>query len=259
MPCSYKIEILFFKNIEGTISKKQSKVIKVNNMSYRVNRNYSQTKPQTKYTPEVKKFCGVCQKAGLSEKEYTSHFTKSTPGPQGIVTCPTILNNECSFCHNLGHFKNSCPAIAERDLMRKGIEREESRSKIQQQPRKMTPAVSVQDKHGSFSALRDSDSDSGDEFVVSGKRKFSQASKAKKEEWPTLHYKSIHKQDISDKPTFASVISSAAPKKVESQSESTGFTVLSRPPPDTRSEKQKRRFITDWTEESSDDESDCEA
>ena len=224
-------------------------------MSTRVNRNYS----QNKYTVEkqVKKFCGVCQKAGLSEREYTSHFTKSTPGPQGIVTCPTILNNECSFCFKKGHFKNSCPVIAERERARKACEIEENRSNSKnEQPRKTyasAPVASVQDKHGGFSALRDLDSDSGDDVAVSGKRKFSQVSKPAAE-WPTLNYKSSNSKNTTDKPSFASVISAAAPKRVESQSDNSGFTVLSKPPSDTRTLKEKLRFTTNWAEDSDTDE-----
>lgn len=58
-----------------------------------------------------KKFCGVCKNAGLSEREYTSHFTKSVPGPKGIVVCPTILQNVCSFCKCQGHFKANCSEL----------------------------------------------------------------------------------------------------------------------------------------------------
>lgn len=58
-----------------------------------------------------KPYCKVCHTAGKSEKEYTSHYTKTVPGPKGIVICPTILNNECSYCRKKGHFKNSCPVL----------------------------------------------------------------------------------------------------------------------------------------------------
>ncbi len=59
----------------------------------------------------VSKFCSVCKNAGKSEKEYTSHFPKSSNGPEGVVICPTILNNECSYCHKLGHYKQQCPVL----------------------------------------------------------------------------------------------------------------------------------------------------
>jgi len=59
----------------------------------------------------ITKFCSVCKNAGKCEKEYTSHFPKSSNGPDAVVVCPTILNNECSYCHKLGHFKQQCPVL----------------------------------------------------------------------------------------------------------------------------------------------------
>ena len=56
-----------------------------------------------------KKFCGVCKKAGKSEEEYTSHFTKSVPGPKGVPTCPLILSSVCKCCFIRGHFVDHCP------------------------------------------------------------------------------------------------------------------------------------------------------
>ena len=65
---------------------------------------------------EQKKFCSVCHKAGKTEREYTSHFIKSTPGPNGIVICPTILSSECKFCLQRGHWASEehCPALREK-------------------------------------------------------------------------------------------------------------------------------------------------
>lgn len=60
----------------------------------------------------TKPFCKVCHDAGLSEKEYTSHYVKSEPGPQGKVVCPTLLAQECRFCFGLGHTASYCPIIA---------------------------------------------------------------------------------------------------------------------------------------------------
>jgi len=58
----------------------------------------------------TKKFCGVCHKAGSSD--YESHFTKSVPGPNGIVICPTILNSMCKCCGKYGHFSDHCPTAS---------------------------------------------------------------------------------------------------------------------------------------------------
>lgn len=61
-----------------------------------------------RFTTSEKKLCGVCKKAGKSEKEYTSHFIKSVAGPNGIVVCPTILQNRCFKCNQMGHFSDHC-------------------------------------------------------------------------------------------------------------------------------------------------------
>jgi len=60
-----------------------------------------------------KKFCGVCHKKGLAESVYTSHYTKSVPGPKGIVVCPTILSAHCRYCDKTGHWANEeyCAAM----------------------------------------------------------------------------------------------------------------------------------------------------
>jgi hypothetical protein len=49
-------------------------------------------------------YCDTCYRKGLSEKEYTSHYTKSEPGPRGVVVCPTILNTVCRACGLKGHW-----------------------------------------------------------------------------------------------------------------------------------------------------------
>jgi len=55
-----------------------------------------------------KKYCGICHKAGKPASEYESHYTKSVPGPSGIVTCPLILASVCNRCGKSGHFSDHC-------------------------------------------------------------------------------------------------------------------------------------------------------
>jgi hypothetical protein len=59
----------------------------------------------------VKKFCKVCHDAGKSEKEYTSHYVRSAPGPNGKVVCPTLLSLECRYCFKRGHTVKFCTAL----------------------------------------------------------------------------------------------------------------------------------------------------
>ena len=59
-------------------------------------------------------FCPCCKSAGKSATEYTSHFVKDKPGPDGVVVCPTLLNQECKYCHDKGHTPKFCPKLANR-------------------------------------------------------------------------------------------------------------------------------------------------
>ena len=67
----------------------------------------------------TKMFCPVCKSAGKAESVYTSHYTKSEPGPNGTVVCPTLLAQECGYCHETGHTPKFCPKIKARDARRR--------------------------------------------------------------------------------------------------------------------------------------------
>ena len=72
-------------------------------MSYRVSKKV-----------ENKPFCKVCQDAGKGEKEYRSHSVRSKPDYYGktVVTCPTLLATECTYCFKKGHTVKFCQVIA---------------------------------------------------------------------------------------------------------------------------------------------------
>jgi hypothetical protein len=175
------------------------------------------------YDKGVKKFCGVCKNAGLPESDYTSHFTKSVPGPKGIVTCPTILANECSICYEHGHFRSACPKLAEKVKIDK-------RAIVQDKPLQKKPAQPVIPvNRGRFSALSNADSDSDSETVDRTIGKKRKVEEPVKEAWPLLS-SSVTTQAKVDKPTFASIIAAPAPvKKVDtSKPNICGFTVLTK-------------------------------
>ena len=71
-----------------------------------------------KFCPKLhspkKPFCPVCYNSGKSETEYTSHFVKDKP--DGIVVCPTLLEQECRYCHQFGHTPKFCPKLAVKHL-----------------------------------------------------------------------------------------------------------------------------------------------
>jgi len=78
-------------------------------MSSSRNTAYNNSK-NTTATP----YCKVCRDAGKPESEYTSHFVKDQPGPNGKVICPTLLNQACRICNNTGHTSSYCPEYKSR-------------------------------------------------------------------------------------------------------------------------------------------------
>ena len=53
-------------------------------------------------------FCKVCKDAGKNETEYTSHWVRDAPGPNGKVVCPTLLSQKCKYCRKYGHTPKHC-------------------------------------------------------------------------------------------------------------------------------------------------------
>ena len=85
-------------------------------------RNTSSARAVVAPTP----FCKVCRDAGRPESEYTSHFVKDQPGPNGKVVCPMLLNQACRICEKTGHTSSYCPQYRPRREERY-IEREPRR------------------------------------------------------------------------------------------------------------------------------------
>lgn len=83
------------------------------NNSYRRNGGRG-GRPAQKRTP----FCKVCHDAGKSKEEYTSHYVKDRPGPEGKVCCPYLLSLTCRYCHKTGHTPNHCPEVRAKENRR---------------------------------------------------------------------------------------------------------------------------------------------
>ena len=111
------------------------------------------TAATSKRTP----YCDTCYRKGLSEKEYTSHYTKSEPGPRGVVVCPTILNTVCRACGGKGHWASEkfCP------LMRR--EAKEDRRYNDRKEREQNKPVAKKTTENRFAALMD---DEGEAVVA---------------------------------------------------------------------------------------------
>ena len=70
-------------------------------------------------------FCKVCYDAGLPATDYTSHFVKDQPGPDGKVVCPTLLAQKCLTCGVAGHTSSYCPGTIYREQERTVHSRDE--------------------------------------------------------------------------------------------------------------------------------------
>jgi hypothetical protein len=132
--------------------------------------------------------CKVCVDAGKTEKEYSSHYVKDL---NGNILCPTLLNQECRFCHRKGHTTSHCSAL------KKQKESEENSRKPPVSPTKK--AVPVSKKSNVFAYLEMNSDESDDEVEefpdlvvaepknllekeISAPKKFSYASMAAKTE-----------------------------------------------------------------------------
>ncbi len=102
-------------------------------MSSRTYNSNNNSKSATAATP----FCKVCRDAGKTEKEYTSHFVKDQPGPNGKVVCPTLLNQACRICNKTGHTSSYCSQYRNRQV-REEPRREPRREEhyIEREPRR---------------------------------------------------------------------------------------------------------------------------
>ena len=131
-------------------------------------------------------FCKVCYDAGLPVADYTDHFVKDQPGPNGKVVCPTLLAQKCLTCGLPGHTSSYCPGTIRRETERNMRDRNEyeqtkkasggwetvgqkgaavkSKPRIEDMvPKKPTSAVTAvaaaaSTKYGSFGALAVEDS-----------------------------------------------------------------------------------------------------
>jgi hypothetical protein len=63
-------------------------------------------------------FCKVCFDAKKSKDEYTSHWVKSAPGPNGVVVCPYLLSIKCRYCKAKGHTPRCCPVLKNRQAIK---------------------------------------------------------------------------------------------------------------------------------------------
>jgi hypothetical protein len=74
-------------------------------------------------------FCKICKDAGKSKTDYSSHFPKTKPDMNGKVRiiCPTLLAQECRYCHECGHTPKYCPILLEKNkIIKRPIKNKQS-------------------------------------------------------------------------------------------------------------------------------------
>jgi len=125
-----------------------------------------------KQVSAVKPYCKVCHDAGKSEKEYTSHFVKSAPGPEGKVVCPTLLCQSCGYCGDCGHTPKFCPVLAAQKAAEEKAQKQAAKKAFieKREAEKAAPKPApVKAKSSNVFAALDSDSDTEAEPKVSKK------------------------------------------------------------------------------------------
>ena len=98
-----------------------------------------------------RKLCPVCKDAGKPEKEYTSHFVRDKPGPDGKTICPLLLSLNCRKCGKKGHTFKYCK-----------VNVKETRPE-QARPEKTRPNTIQKGKFVSLAESSDEDEEEGEE------------------------------------------------------------------------------------------------
>ncbi len=82
-------------------------------------------------------FCKFCKDSGKTQQEFTSHYPKDKPGKGGRVVCPTILANDCRYCHKKGHAKSHCPVLKAKNSRNRLSGRNHFRRRVQPTPQNL--------------------------------------------------------------------------------------------------------------------------
>jgi hypothetical protein len=115
-------------------------------------------KSTTKSQVQAKKaFCKVCFDAGKDEKCYTSHFVRSEPGTKGVVVCPTLLEQECRYCFQIGHTVKFCIVLEERNKAEQKSAKEKVKQERKEIAKKKAPVVQKKMSVNMFDMLDISD------------------------------------------------------------------------------------------------------
>jgi hypothetical protein len=169
----------------------------------------------TKQQQIKKPFCKVCFDARKTEKEYTSHYVRSEPGPKGKVVCPTLLKQECTYCRSMGHTPKFCSVLSVKNKTNELAKREMTKRAEQEKKEAEKNKMNAQKKPTNKFYALDMDMDDEDE----GTQKEEEPDVIKEEEFPALKAATnihsatnIHKKSTYvNKPKFMSAINNLYP------------------------------------------------
>jgi hypothetical protein len=118
-----------------------------------MSRNVFNRNSRVQDTKSQKPFCKVCQDAGKSVEEYTSHFVKDK---EGKVVCQTLLQQQCRYCFQPGHTVKFCEVLKKRDNVKDCTRK--NRIKVAEEKKPATATATAPRSDNGFAALAD-DSD----------------------------------------------------------------------------------------------------
>jgi len=107
---------------------------------------------------EKKPYCKVCHDAGKSESVYTSHYVKTSLGPNAKIACPTLLALECKYCFQAGHTVKYCTVIKKNEKAK----RTEEFSKNKGEEKNTAQKTNTMSKNA-FAMLSDDDEEEGEQ------------------------------------------------------------------------------------------------
>jgi len=142
----------------------------------------NQIKMNKNVSSSKKPYCKVCHDAGKEEAIYTSHYVRSEPGPNGKVTCPTLLQQLCKYCSKQGHTITYCPEVKKQEKMDKKIGKKNNYTNTNTNNNLAIPKLI---KNNRFDLLQD-ESDEADNSKKSRSKSSTITNKKAKEEFPAL-------------------------------------------------------------------------
>lgn len=123
--------------------------------------------------------CAVCKAAGKSETVVASHWPKDAAG---ATICPTLLAQECRYCHKFGHTTKYCATLAQveadrtrQEKIHRNTQCYETRVQKNFAPVPQQPQLRAVNR-GQFAEAFDDD-DSDDEMILTTKTTIKTATK----------------------------------------------------------------------------------